>query len=154
MQRRDAIRTGISATSLATLWAAGLLPGTVLAAWPSDAFHAEDLASAETLLFGDADIEDSDLIETTAPYVAENGRVVPVDVAIQLPEPKSLVLLSDGNPFPLLAQARFTPQVTPRLGVRVKLGQSANLIALVESGGKLYRKTRAVKVTAGGCGGS
>lgn len=153
MQRRDAIRTGISATSLATLWAAGLLPRTVLAAWPSDAFHAEELASAERLLVGDAVIEDSDLIDITAPDIAENGRVVPVDVAIELPEPRSLALLSDRNPFPLLAQARFTPRVAPRLGVRVKLGQSANLIALVESGGKLYRKTRAVKVTAGGCNG-
>ena len=94
-----------------------------------------------------------DKVKLTAPDIAENGRVVPVEVAIDLPAPKALVLLSDGNPFPLLARAHFTPDVEPRVSIRVKMGQSANLIALVEADGNLHRATRAVKVTAGGCGG-
>jgi sulfur-oxidizing protein SoxY len=39
------------------------------------------------------------------------------------------------------------------VSLRVKLGESANLIALVEADDGLYRAARAVKVTAGGCGG-
>jgi len=35
----------------------------------------------------------------------------------------------------------------------VKMGQTANVIALVKAGGKFYRVAREVKVTAGGCGG-
>ncbi|MGB5832810.1 MAG: thiosulfate oxidation carrier protein SoxY [Thiohalocapsa sp.] len=153
MQRRDALRTGISALSLSGLWAAGvLLPEALFAAWPSAAFEADDLQTAQRLFFGETVAETSDQIVITAPDVAENGRVVPVEVAIRLPEPTTLTLFSDGNPSPLLARARFTPAVESRLALRVKLGQSSNLIALVEADGKLYRQSRAVKVTAGGCG--
>ena len=110
-------------------------------------------ADAMCKLFAEVAVEDTDLVAITAPDIAENGRVVPVEVRIDLPNPQRLALLSDGNPFPLLAQAHFTPEVEPVVSVRVKMGESANLIALAEADGKLYRAMRAVKVTAGGCGG-
>jgi sulfur-oxidizing protein SoxY len=78
---------------------------------------------------------------------------VPIEVAADLPGVETMTVLSDGNPYPLLARAHVTPAIAPRVSIRVKMGQSANLIALVEADGKLYRATRAVKVTAGGCGG-
>jgi sulfur-oxidizing protein SoxY len=138
---------------VAGLWVAGILPRLSQAAWSAEAFQATDLAAAEGLLFGEVAVEDTDQIVITTPDIAENGRVVPVEVVISLPEPSTLTLLSDGNPSPLLARAHFTAGVEPRLAIRVKLGESSNLIALVESGGRLYRQTQAVKVTAGGCGG-
>ena len=153
MQRRQALTSAVSVTTLAALWAAGILPKIARAAWPGDAFQATQLKAAESLLFGEVAAEDTDQILITTPDIAENGRVVPVEVAITLPEPRTLTLLSDGNPSPLLARAYFTPGVEPRLAIRVKLGESSNLIALVEAGGKLYRQIKAVKVTAGGCGG-
>jgi sulfur-oxidizing protein SoxY len=157
LDRRTLLKRGLGTAPLAMLAAAGLLPRLLSAAvsstWPSAAFSAEDLAEAQRLLFADAAVEDSDLIVITAPDIAENGRVVPVDVSIGLPKPRRLALLSDGNPFPLLAQAHFTPEVAPTVSVRVKMGESANLIALAEADGKLYRAMRAVKVTSGGCGG-
>jgi sulfur-oxidizing protein SoxY len=151
MRRRRLIRDAIGAA--AALGLAGLLPRSLLAAWPDKAFHAQDLSEAEADLFGDRVPEDTDAITITAPDIAENGRVVPVEVSIGLPSPQTMTLFSDGNPFPLLARARFTPDVEPSVSIRVKMGESANLIALVEADGKLYRATRAVKVTAGGCGG-
>lgn len=153
MQRRNLIKGGLATAPLVAMTAIGLQPKAVMAAWPKAAFYLEDLSETEKLLFADTPVEDTDRIAVTAPDIAENGRVVPVQVVIDLPDPKTLTLLSDGNPFPLLARARFTPDVEPTLSVRVKMGQSATLIALVESDGKLYRATRAVKVTAGGCGG-
>jgi len=153
MQRRQALKSIVSATTLAALWSAGIMPRISRAAWPGEAFQAMDLGSAEALLFGETLVEDTDQILITAPDIAENGRVVPVDVAIALPDPSTLTLLSDGNPSPLLARAHFTPEVEPRLAIRVKLAESSKVIALVEADGKLYRRTQAVKVTAGGCGG-
>jgi sulfur-oxidizing protein SoxY len=157
MQRRAVLKGGLSTVPLAMLAAAGLLPRLSAASassnWPSDAFNAEDLEQAERSLFSDVAVEDSDLIVITAPDIAENGRVVPVEIAVGLPNPQRVALLSDGNPFPLLAQAHFTLDVEPVVSVRVKMGESANLIALAEADGKLYRAMRAVKVTAGGCGG-
>jgi sulfur-oxidizing protein SoxY len=111
------------------------------------------LSDARARLFGDRSAEDTDQVVIEAPDIAENGRVVPVEVKVELPNPSSVSLFSDGNPFPLLARAHFTEAVLPRVAIRVKMGQSANLIALAESDGKLYRAVRAVKVTSGGCGG-
>jgi sulfur-oxidizing protein SoxY len=151
MQRRRLLGGALTGVPLTTLMLAGLLPIPARAAWPGQAFHAESLDDAIAQLLADQPSEDTDRITMTAPDIAENGRVVPVEVSTDLPNLKTLTLLSDGNPFPLLARAHFTPKVAPRLSIRVKLGQSANLIALVEADGKLYRSTRAVQVTAGGC---
>ena len=158
MQRRQLLETGVIAMPLAALGLGSLLPARATAAvtaraWPQAAFHAEALDAAIAELFGERDVHDSAQITLTAPDVAENGRVVPVEVAADLPGVETITLLSDGNPYPLLARAHLTPAVAPRLSIRVKLGQSANLMALVEADGTLYRATRAVKVTAGGCSG-
>jgi sulfur-oxidizing protein SoxY len=133
--------------------AAGLAPRSLLAVWQTDAFHAEAMADAQRLLFGERQIDDSSRILIEAPEIAENGRNVPVEVRTDLAGLESITVLSDSNPFPLLARARFTPAVAPRLALRFKLGGSGDLIAIAEAGGRLYRAVRAVKVTAGGCGG-
>jgi sulfur-oxidizing protein SoxY len=158
MQRRELLETGAMAAAMATVGLGGLLPTRARAdntahAWPARAFHADAVDAAIAELFGDRDTEESERITLTAPDIAENGRVVPVEVAADLPGVETMTVLSDGNPFPLLARAHVTSAVAPRVSIRVKLGQSATLIALVEADGKLYRGTRAVKVTAGGCGG-
>jgi sulfur-oxidizing protein SoxY len=158
MQRRRLLQTGITAAPFAALGLTGILPARALAAtaavgWPDAAFHAETLDAAIAELFGERSAKDSDRITLTAPDIAENGRVVPVEIATDLPDVRTMTVLSDGNPFPLLARAHVTPAVRPRVSIRVKLGQSANLVALVETDDALYRSTRPVKVTAGGCGG-
>jgi sulfur-oxidizing protein SoxY len=158
MQRRHLLEIGFSAIPLATLGLGALLPTRARSAvtphaWPESAFHAEAVDAAIADLFGDRAAEDSMRITLTAPDIAENGRVVPVEVETDLPGVETMTILCDGNPYPLLARAHVTPAVAPRVSIRVKMGQSSNLIALVEAEGKLYRATRAVKVTAGGCGG-
>jgi len=153
MQRRLFLRSAFSAAQVSLLLGLGLRPTQALANWPADAFHADNMPDVERLLFGDVDIFESDKIEIDAPEIAENGVKVPVDISIDLPAVESVTLLSEKNPFPLLAQARLTPDVDPYLSVRVKMGDSGHLIAVVKSDGKLFRAARAVKVTAGGCGG-
>jgi sulfur-oxidizing protein SoxY len=130
-----------------------VIPARLRADWPTDAFYAEALTDAQRLLFGEREIEDSTRLVIDAPEIAENGRNVPVEVRTDLAGLQSITLLSDSNPSPLLARARFTPAAAPRLALRFKLGGSGNLIAIAEADGKLYRAVRAVKVTAGGCGG-
>ena len=153
MKRRTLLQAAATAAPWSLMIGAGLTPRRLLAEWPADAFHAEQLAEAERLLFGERPITESEEVLIEAPNIAENGRNVPVEIRIALPDPTSVVLLSDANPVPLLARVHFTPEVAPRIAVRVKLGGSGNLIAVAESGGGLYRATRPVKVTAGGCGG-
>lgn len=153
MQRRLFLQSTLSVAQVSLLLGLGLRPVRALASWPADAFHAKNLPDVEHLLFGDADIADSGKIQIDAPEIAENGVKVPVDISIDLPAVEAITLFSEKNPFPLLAQARLTPEVEPYLSLRVKMGDSGNLIAIVKSDGTLFRATRAVKVTAGGCGG-
>ena len=153
MQRRDLLRAALALAPATLVAGLGVVPRRLLAEWPADAFHAETQSETERLLFGERTIEESDRIQIVAPKIAENGRNVPVEVQTDLPGLESITLLSDSNPAPLLARARFTPAAGPRLAMRFKLGGSGNLIAMVEAEGKLYRAALPVKVTAGGCGG-
>jgi sulfur-oxidizing protein SoxY len=41
----------------------------------------------------------------------------------------------------------------PFVTTRVKMGQSSNVYAMVQSDGKLYVAKKEIKVTLGGCGG-
>ena len=153
MDRRALLRAASSAAHVSLLLGLGLVPKSVLAAWPENAFHSREAADVERLLFADREVQDSDDILVDAPDIAENGASVPVEVKIRLPFVTTLTLLSETNPFPLLARAHFTPEVEPRLALRVKLGATGKLVAVVEANGELFRATRLVKVTAGGCGG-
>ncbi len=153
MKRRRLLQAAAGATPLYLMAGAGLTSRRLLAEWPADAFHAEQLAEAERLLFGERPITESEAVLIEAPNIAENGRNVPVEVRITLPNTTAVSLFSDANPVPLLARVHFTPAVAPRISIRVKLGGSGNLLAVAEASGSLYRATRAVKVTAGGCGG-
>lgn len=153
MQRRSFLGAALTTAQLSLLVASGLMPRRVLADWPADAFHAESLPDAERMLFGDRAIEDTDKISIEAPDIAENGRKVPVEVRFELPGADILVLLSEKNPFPLLARAHLTPEIAANLSLRVKMGGTGDLVAIVQADGRLYRTRRAVKVTAGGCAG-
>ncbi len=41
----------------------------------------------------------------------------------------------------------------PAVASRLKMAKTSKVVAVVESGGKLYSATKEVKVTVGGCGG-
>lgn len=94
------------------------------------------------------------------PEIAENGMAVPVSVSVESEMTersyvKSLYIAADGNPNPPVAIYEFTPLAGKvEVALRVKLSHSQNLIAVAEmNDGTLYRASREIKVTAGGCGG-
>ena len=95
-----------------------------------------------------------------APEIAENGMAVPLTVSVDSEMSdksyvKALYIAADGNPNPPVAIYEFTPLAgKAEVALRVKLSQTQNLIAVAEmSDGTLYRSSREVKVTIGGCGG-
>ena len=95
-----------------------------------------------------------------APEIAENGMAVPLTVSVDSEMSdksyvKALYIAADGNPNPPVAIYEFTPLAgKAEVALRVKLSQTQNLIAVAEmSDGALYRASREVKVTIGGCGG-
>lgn len=152
-RRRMLERSG-AAGLIAAAAAAGLLrPGQLLAAgWNKDAFGSRTLQDALKNL-GAASPADSADIVIDAPQIAENGAVVPVEVTSNLPNTKSIVVLVEKNPFPLVAKFDFLEGAAPFVKVNVKMGESSNVRVLAEAGGRHYSAVREVKVTIGGCGG-
>jgi len=120
--------------------------------YPDDAFKAKSDADAIKSLYGKT-AEPSDKVKLDAPEIAENGAVVPISVSAGLPDVTSISLLVSENPNALAASYRIPAGTMPSVSNRLKMAKTTNVIAIVESGGKLYSATKEVKVTVGGCGG-
>jgi len=120
--------------------------------WPGNAFKQK--TEAETLkdLYGKS-AEASDKISLDAPEIAENGAVVPVAVASTLPNVTAISILVLENPNTLAAAYKFAEGTEPSVSNRLKMAKTSKVVAVVESGGKLYSASKEVKVTVGGCGG-
>ncbi len=120
--------------------------------WPKDAFAQKSEADAIKVLYGKQP-QASDQVKLDAPEIAENGAVVPVAVSTSLPDVTSISIVVSQNPFPLAASYPIPAGTAAMVSNRLKMAKTSNVIALVESGGKLFSATKEVKVTVGGCGG-
>ena len=153
-KRRLFLKGSMAAASVGLAVTAGLLsPRTVLAEWNAEAFGAESLDAALQNGFGGTALEDSDKIELDLPDLAENGASVPVRVTTTLDGAETISVLAAKNPTPLAARYDLGDGGVRSVAMRVKLGETGEVIGLVQANGKLYVARRNVKVTAGGCGG-
>lgn len=139
---------------VATLMAtAGLLPQTAQAAWNAAAFDVKTLADLAKALGGSAPVASGD-VSITGPDIAENGAVVPLTVASNLPGVKRLLVLVEKNPAVLSAIFEVSDAVDPSFSTRVKMGQSSDVYAVaMMADNRLLFARKEVKVTLGGCGG-
>jgi len=121
----------------------------LLAASPALAVTADEAVAAFT---GGADMGEGGL-EISAPEIAENGNVVPVEVSA--PGAEEILLLAPGNPAPPVYRAKFGPASgSQRLSTRIRLAKTQDVLAVARmSDGSFVQATRTVKVTIGGCGG-
>ncbi len=154
IKRRLFIKGSVAAGTLGAAAGAGLLtPQTVLAKWSESAFHAKSSATALKNLLGSDAAEESSAIKIKAPDIAENGAVVPVSVTSSIPGTESISILSTGNQTPLIFNAKLGPGAKGFVSTRIKMGKTGDVVAIVKANGKLYKASKAVKVTIGGCGG-
>ncbi|HZW25444.1 MAG TPA: thiosulfate oxidation carrier protein SoxY [Gallionella sp.] len=151
MERRKALRSGAGLGLLGLLASVGLIgPESALAESQKNAFEARTMNDALDAL-GEALPEDTAAILLTAPDVAENGAVVPVTVESSLARTEQISILVDKNPTMLVSSFAIPEGTEGYLSTRIKMAQTATVIALVKANGKFYRVSREVKVTAGGC---
>ena len=120
--------------------------------WMEDAFKQKSEADAVKALYGKT-AEASDKVKLEAPEIAENGAVVPISVTSALPKTTSIAILVLENPFTLAAAYTIADGTLPAVSNRLKMAKTSKVMAVVESGGKLFTATKEVKVTVGGCGG-
>ncbi|MFP3874462.1 MAG: thiosulfate oxidation carrier protein SoxY [Thiohalophilus sp.] len=154
MQRRTFLKGSLAGSTVAVAVGAGLLtPGTVMAAWPKNAFETESMETAMNDLFGSAEAEPSDDISIKAPDIAENGAVVPVSVTTGISGIEEIAIIAEKNDSPLAANFKLASNAKGFVSTRIKMAKTSNVIAVVKSGGKAYSARKEVKVTIGGCGG-
>ena len=85
------------------------------------------------------------------PEIADNGGAVPVRVAAE--GAKRISLFADANPSPEVAVFHFGRLATPAATIRIRLAGSQTVIAVAEMADGTFRTaSRAIAVTAGGCG--
>ena len=120
--------------------------------WPADAFKHKNEADTLKALYGKS-AEASDKVSLDAPEIAENGAVVPIAVASTLPNVTAIAVLVLENPNVLAAAYKLPAGTQASVSNRLKMAKTSKVVAVVESGGKLYSTSKEVKVTVGGCGG-
>jgi len=145
--RRTAIKTG---GALASLVALGIVTAQQAHAAGRPGFEARTLQDALRAVGGVP--APSNQIRVTSPDIAENGALVPVGVSSILPGVTELFILVEHNPFPLLAAFTLAPGTEPDVQIRIRMGQSSNIVAVVRSNGQLFSATKSTRVTLGGCG--
>lgn len=151
--RRSFLKITLTATAMLAAGMSGLLkPLTAFARGDRTAFAAVTEAEALAAFFPDRQIDPSPAIEIGVHDVIENGAYVPVKVTTTLPEVSSITLLVEKNPNPLIASFNLSPECSGFIATRIKVGEPSDIIAVVESRGKLYSTRKFVEVIAGGCG--
>ena len=146
LQRRALMRSLIAAAAVLAV------PRWLFAARPDAAFNAKNAEAAVSGAF-DGPVTESDQITLKIPDISENGAVVPVTVSTDLADVEAIGVVVEKNPTPLAALFELSPQSVPEVSVRIKMGESSPVRAVVKAGGKLYSASKEVKVTIGGCGG-
>ncbi len=119
--------------------------------WNKAAFDARAVADALKGI-GVTATEDSDKIVLRAPDIAENGAIVPLEIASQIPGTQAIFILVDKNPQPLTAVFEFANGAEAFVATRIKMAETSRVRIVARAGGKFYATMREVKVTIGGCG--
>lgn len=119
----------------------------------TEAFAAKEADATIKALLGDKPLMPSDDIVLKVPDIAENGAVVPVTVSTSIADVRRISLIIDQNPNPLSASFKLLPGGVADISTRIKMGQSSDVRAIVETDTTAYVTSKNVKVTIGGCGG-
>jgi sulfur-oxidizing protein SoxY len=157
-RRRSLLQAGLGLTVARAAGLAGSLAGLLgaplaaFAAWNKEAFRAKSVADALKGI-GAAALSPTKDLAIDAPEIAENGAVVPIEITSTIASTRSLSVLAEKNPFPLVAKFDFTDGALPYVKLNLKLSETADVRVIAEADGRNYTAAQNVKVTIGGCGG-
>lgn len=146
--RRELLQSGAAVLGAA----AGLSPQAARAAWNQAAFEAQSLAAVVKALGGTAAAAESRQVQLQAPEIAENGAVVRVSAASQLPGTTQLAIVVEKNPNALAAVFELPSGTDAHLATNIKMAETSKVYALAKVGDRYYYATQQVTVTLGGCG--
>jgi sulfur-oxidizing protein SoxY len=96
----------------------------------------------------------TDAIAIEVADVAENGANVPLEVSVNLPDVKRVIVIGEKNVFPLIADIRFGQygsDIFPWFEIKIKLAETSNILVIAQAGGTMWSAARRVRVIVGGC---
>ena len=152
--RREALKTGGGIGLLGLLAAAGFLPtGEALAQqpWNVVAFTTRSVTDIFRALGASAPAA-SKSIQITAADIAENGQLVPIEVASSIPKTDMIAILVEKNPNTLSAVFSIPAETDAFVSTRLKMAESSDVVVLVRAEGRNYFARNEIRVTLGGCG--
>lgn len=151
--RRQSLRVASGLGLHAALVACGFLAaGPASAQQFNAAFQTKSIADTLKALGAVSPVESREVV-INSPDIAENGAVVPVGIRSNLPRTEMIALLVEKNPNALAGAYTLLEGADADVNMRIKMGQSSDVIALVKADGKFYMARKEIKVTLGGCGG-
>lgn len=153
MNRREVLKVGGGAAIYSALASMGFFAANpAMAAWNKAAFETKSIADTLKVLGVSGTANSADVV-ITSPDIAENGAVVPVGVASKIGKTEMIAVMVEKNPSMMAGMYQFGPNAEADISMRVKMGQSSDVYALVKADGKFYMTKKEIKVTLGGCGG-
>ncbi len=152
--------TGLSRRGFIRAAGAGAVAAAGVSLAPASASaDAAKMAEAITKATGGAALK-SGRIKMKTPIIAENGGVVPIQIAVDSPmtdadHVKSLSVFIANNPNPDVATFYFTPACgAAEVKVNCRMLKTSEIKAVaMMSDGSAYVAAKNIKVTIGGCGG-
>ena len=155
MKRRAFLKNTLVASATGAALGTGLIAPSIALAdshGAADPFKATSFDDALKAA-GITEIEESDKVVVTAPDLAENAAVVPVEVASSLEGTTEVIILIAENPTPYAAKFAMGEGANALVKCRFKMGKSGDVVGIAKVGDKYYSGKKMVKVTQGGCGG-
>ena len=94
-------------------------------------------------------VDQSVLIQ--APDTAENGAYVGIGIESSIPNIDAVAVLVEKNPGVLAGYFEIKKSEKLKLGTKIKMAETSDLVAVVKAGDKYFMNTRNIKVVLGGC---
>ena len=147
----------IDSTTVLTLLGLGFFPAGGLNAgkmksWQQSWFeNGKSIKEIFVALGVDKPIVDRRVV-IQAPDTAENGAYVGIGIESSIPNIDAVAFLVDKNPGVLAGYFEIKKSEQLKLGTKIKMAETSDLIALARAGDTYFMNTRHVKVVLGGCG--
>ncbi|MDW3094238.1 MAG: thiosulfate oxidation carrier protein SoxY [Gammaproteobacteria bacterium] len=122
----------------------------VFAEWPAAAFDTTAYEDSYAAVIDGVEPEEGK-VKIEAPEIASNGATVPITISTDLDNVKSISVLVEKNPRPYIATFFINENIEATISTRVKMRETSNVVAIVETTSGKFIAKQSVKVTAGGC---
>ena len=147
----------IDSTTVLTLLGFGFFPAGALAvgnekSWQQSWFENGKTVKETFVALGVNEPIVDQRVVIQAPDTAENGAYVGIGIESSIPNVDAVAVLVEKNPGVLAGYFEIKKSEKLKLGTKIKMAETSDLIALARAGDTYFMNSKHVKVVLGGCG--